>query len=58
MGTVVLKKVLVMLLIGLLIGLPVPPGYAQAPVAGESPPPAPLGAATGGAGRPDRALPG
>ena len=38
-------RVLSVILIGLLIGLPVPPGgYAQAPVAGESPPPAPLSA--------------
>jgi hypothetical protein len=35
-------RVLAVILIGTLIGLPVPPGYAQAPVAGDSPPPAPL----------------
>jgi hypothetical protein len=38
-------RVLAVILIGALIGLPVPPGYAQAPVAGDSPPPAPLSAA-------------
>ena len=37
-------RVLAVVLIGLLIGLPVPPGYAQAPVAGDSPPPATLSA--------------
>ena len=36
------KRVLAFILIGALIGLPVPPGYAQAPVPGDSPPPAPL----------------
>jgi hypothetical protein len=39
------KRVLAFILIGALIGLPVPPGYAQAPVAGDGPPPAPLSAA-------------
>ena len=38
-------RVLAVILIGALIGLPVPPGYAQAPVAGDSPPPAALSAA-------------
>ena len=38
-------RVLAVILIGLLIGVPgVPPGYAQAPVAGDSPPPTPLAA--------------
>jgi len=37
-------RVLAVILIGLLIGLPVPPGYAQAPVAGEGAPPTPLSA--------------
>jgi hypothetical protein len=35
-------RALAVILIGLLIGLPVPQGYAQAPVAGDSPPPTPL----------------
>ena len=35
-------RALAVILIGLLIGLPVPPGYAQAPVAGEGPPPVTL----------------
>jgi len=38
-------RVLALILIGALIGLPVLPGYAQAPAAGDSPPPAPLSAA-------------
>jgi hypothetical protein len=38
-------RAVAVILIGLLIGLPVPQGYAQAPVAGDSPPPAPLSAA-------------
>ena len=45
MGTIILKRILVMLLIGLLVGLPAgPPVQAQAPVAGEAPPTAPLSA--------------
>ncbi len=43
MSTLVLKKILAVLLIGLLVGFPVgPPVHAQAPTAGESPPPQPL----------------
>ena len=43
MGTLVLKRALGMLLIGLLAIMPaVPPVQAQAPVAGENPPPATL----------------
>ncbi|HWT81361.1 MAG TPA: DUF3300 domain-containing protein, partial [Candidatus Methylomirabilis sp.] len=43
MSTLVLKKLLVMLLVGLLVGVPIgPPVHAQAPSAGESPPPQPL----------------
>lgn len=38
-------RVLAVILIGALIGLPIPPGYAQAPVTGDGPPPAPLSAA-------------
>jgi len=39
------KRWLVVVLVGLLIGLPgAPAGYAQAPVAGEEPPPTPLSA--------------
>jgi Protein of unknown function (DUF3300) len=39
-------RVFAVILIGLLIGVPgAPPGYAQAPVAGEGAPPAPLSAA-------------
>ena len=40
------RRILVAILVGLLIGVPgIPPGYAQAPVAGDSPPPAALSAA-------------
>ena len=40
------RRILVVVLAGLLIGAPgIPPGYAQAPVAGDSPPPAALSAA-------------
>jgi hypothetical protein len=35
-------RVVAVILIGLLIGLPVPPASAQAPAAGDSPPPPPL----------------
>ena len=39
------SRTLVAILVGLLIGVPgVPPGYAQAPAAGDSPPPAALSA--------------
>jgi hypothetical protein len=39
------RRILVVILVGLLLGVPgVPPGYAQAPVAGDSPPPATLAA--------------
>ena len=39
------RRILVGILVGLLIGVPgVPPGYAQAPAAGDSPPPATLSA--------------
>jgi hypothetical protein len=45
MSTGILKRCLVVVLIGLLVGLPgAPPGYAQAPVAGEAPPPPTLSA--------------
>jgi hypothetical protein len=43
MRTLVLKRILALLLIGLLAGLPAgPTAWAQAPTAGESPPPSPL----------------
>ena len=38
-------RVLAVLLISLMIGLPIPQGYAQSPAAGDSPPPAALSAA-------------
>ena len=39
------RKILVVILVGLLIGVPgAPPGYAQAPTAGDASPPAPLSA--------------
>ena len=40
------RRILVGILVGLLIGVPgAPSGYAQAPVVGDSPPPAALSAA-------------
>jgi len=51
-------RVLAIVLIGLLIGLPVPPGYAQARRLVTVHRPPPLGRATGGVGGPDRPVPG
>ena len=40
------RRILVVILVGLLVGVPgIPPGYAQAPAAGDSPPAATLSAA-------------
>ena len=44
MGTGIVKRVLALVLIGGLLGLPTPPAVAQAPAAGDSPPPASLSA--------------
>ena len=39
------RRILVVIMVGLLVGVPgAPPGYAQAPAAGDSPPPATLSA--------------